>query len=214
MIPHQRSGIALVVCAPSGTGKTTLIKRLVAEFPRFAFSVSCTTREPRPGERDGIDYEFLNRDAFKKRRDAGFFAEWAEVYGNFYGTPLVSTQELLAKGRDVLFDIDVQGASQLRRTIPGARLIFILPPSRVELERRLTERGTETAESLARRTAIAGRELAQAHWFNSWIINDNLEQAWQELRAAYIAATLTPACQADFLGRLLEEWDADRGSAR
>jgi guanylate kinase len=206
---HHRSGIALVVCAPSGTGKTTLIKRLVAKFPRFSFSVSCTTREPRPGERDGVDYEFLSREEFRRRRDAGFFAEWAEVYGNFYGTPLVSTQELLARGRDVLFDIDVQGASQLRRTIPGARLIFILPPSREALERRLSGRGTESEDSLARRLALAGKELSQAHWFNLWIINDDLEKAWQELCAAYIAATLSPACQTDFLGGLLREWDPD-----
>ena len=206
MIPHHRSGIALVVCAPSGTGKTTLIKRLVAEFPRFAFSVSCTTREPRFGEVDGVDYEFLALDEFKRRRDAGYFAEWAEVHGNFYGTPLEATRTLLAKGRDVLFDIDVQGASQLRRTIPGARLIFILPPSREELERRLRGRQTESEESLAQRLAIASTELIQAHWFNLWIINNDLEKAWEELRSAYIAATLSPACQGTFLSELLQEW--------
>lgn len=206
---EQRSGIALVICAPSGTGKTTLIKRLVAEFPRFAFSVSCTTREPRPNERHGTDYDFISRDEFRQRRDAGYFAEWAEVYGNFYGTPLESTRALLSQGRDVLFDIDVQGASQLRRTIPGARLIFILPPSRPELERRLSERGTETPDSLQRRLRVAGSELIQAHWFNSWIINDDLETAWQELRSAYIAATLSPVVQAGFLSDLLQQWGAD-----
>lgn len=205
----QRSGIALVICAPSGTGKTTLIKRLVAEFPRFSFSVSCTTRDMRAGERDGVDYTFISREEFKRRRDAGYFAEWAEVHGNFYGTPLAATQELLAEGRDVLFDIDVQGASQLRRTIPGARLIFILPPSREELERRLAGRGTEDAASLQRRLAAAGRELAQAHWFNLWIINDNLETAWEELRAAYVAATLSPARRPGFLSGLLKEWGAE-----
>lgn len=206
---EQRSGIALVICAPSGTGKTTLIKRLVAEFPRFAFSVSCTTREPRPNERPGVDYDFISRDEFRQRRDAGYFAEWAEVYGNFYGTPLESTRSLLSQGRDVLFDIDVQGASQLRRTIPGARLIFILPPSRRELERRLSERGTETPDSLNRRLRVAGSELIQAHWFNSWIINDDLETAWQELRSAYIAATLSPVVQSGFLSDLLQQWGAD-----
>ncbi len=206
MIPHHRSGIALVICAPSGTGKTTLIKRLVAEFPRFAFSISCTTRDPRPGEVQGKDYDFISREEFKQRRDAGYFAEWAKVHGNFYGTPLVATRELLAEGRDVLFDIDVQGASQLRRTIPGARLIFILPPSRDELERRLTNRQTETPESLEKRLSGALTELIQAHWFNLWIINNDLEQAWQELRAAYIAATLSPTCQAGFLDALIKDW--------
>ena len=203
----QRSGIALVICAPSGTGKTTLTKRLIAEFPRFAFSVSCTTRQPRPGETHGQDYEFLSVDEFLRRRDAGFFAEWAEVHGNYYGTPLESTRDLLANGRDVLFDIDVQGAAQLRRTIPGARLIFILPPSKQELERRLRSRGTENEESFNKRLTMAERELSQAHWFNLWIVNDDLEQAWQELRAAYLAATLSPVCRPGFLNSLLKEWD-------
>lgn len=206
----QRSGIALVICAPSGTGKTTLTKRLIAEFPRFAFSVSCTTRRPRAGERHGEDYEFLSVDEFLRRRDAGFFAEWAEVHGNYYGTPLESTRELLAGGRDVLFDIDVQGAAQLRRTIPGARLVFILPPSRAELERRLRTRGTESEESFNKRLAMAERELSQAHWFNLWIVNDDIEQAWQELRAAYLAATLSPVCRPGFLNALLKEWDGAR----
>ena len=203
---EHRSGIALVICAPSGTGKTTLIKRLVAEFPRFAFSVSCTTRDPRPNEAHGVDYDFVTREEFKQRREAGYFAEWAEVHGNYYGTPLESTRALLSQGRDVLFDIDVQGASQLRRTIPGARLIFILPPSRQELERRLRERQTETPESLRKRLQIASTELVQAHWFNLWIINDSLESAWEELRAAYIAATLSPVVQPAFLSNLLNGW--------
>lgn len=206
MTAVQRSGIALVICAPSGTGKTTLIRRLTAEFPQFAFSVSCTTRTPRPGEQQGRDYDFISREEFKSRRDAGYFAEWAKVHDNYYGTPLEATLFLLAEGKDVLFDIDVQGASQIRRTIPGARLIFILPPSRAELERRLRERQTETPETLAKRLSIASQELIQAHWFNSWIVNDDLENAWEELRAAYIAATLSPTCRTGFLDSLLQEW--------
>ncbi|MCL1940062.1 MAG: guanylate kinase [Desulfovibrionaceae bacterium] len=206
MNSYLRTGVALVICAPSGTGKTTLTKRLLQEFPRFAFSVSCTTRAPRPNEQDGVDYEFLTREAFEQRRDAGFFAEWAEVHGNYYGTPLEATRRLLAEGRDMLFDLDVQGASQLRRTIPGARLIYILPPSRTELERRLRSRGTESEESLTRRLSKAANELAQAHWFNLWIVNDDLEQAWQELRAAYIAATLSPLWRPNFLSSLLKDW--------
>jgi guanylate kinase len=206
MTPQPRSGVALVICAPSGTGKTTLVKRLVREFPRFAFSVSCTTRPPRPGETQGKDYDFLSREEFLRRREAGHFAEWAMVHDNFYGTPLEPTKELLASGRDVLFDIDVQGASQLRRTIPGAWLVFILPPSRSELIRRLQGRQTETPESLQKRLLIAGQEICQAHWFNLWIVNDDLERAWQELRAAYIAATLSPVCQVGLLDGLLKEW--------
>lgn len=203
---NRRFGVALVICAPSGTGKTTLTKRLTAEFPRFAFSVSCTTRPPRPGETPGKDYEFLTREEFMQRRDAGFFAEWAEVYGNFYGTPLAPTLDLLAQGRDVLFDIDVQGAAQLRQTLSHARFIFVLPPSRAELERRLTSRGTETPASLERRMATAAEELAQARWFDFWVVNDDLEQAWQELRAIYIAATLSPGAREDFFTGLLREF--------
>lgn len=203
---QNRSGIALVICAPSGTGKTTLIKRLVAESSRFAYSISYTTRPPRPGEIDGKDYHFLTREQFIQKRDTGYFAEWANVHSNFYGTPLVATQQLLASGKDMVFDIDVQGASQLRRTVPGARLIFILPPSHEELEKRLRGRQTETEESIQKRLSNAHDELAQAHWFNTWIVNENLETAWQQLRAAYIAATLSPTCHPDFLNNLLHEW--------
>lgn len=203
----QRSGIALVICAPSGTGKTTLVKRLLSHFPHFSFSVSCTTREPRPGETPGVDYDFVSREEFLRRRDSGYFAEWAEVHGNCYGTPLESTRKLLAKGHDVLFDIDVQGAMQLRDTIAGAHFVYILPPSRQELERRLRSRGTENEESLARRLTAAKRELTEAGCFDTLIVNDDLEKAWKELRAAYIAATLAPACCKNFLARLVREWD-------
>lgn len=206
MLKFIRSGVALVICAPSGTGKTTLIKRLVAEFPRFAFSISCTTRDPRPGEVPGKDYLFLSEEEFKHRRDTGYFAEWAEVHGNFYGTPLQATQNLMSRGRDVLFDIDVQGALQLRQTIPSAWFIFILPPSRPELKRRLEARGTEEPEALATRLVNASQELEQAYWFNFWIVNGDLEKAWQELCAAYVAATLAPSVQKGFFGELLKDF--------
>ena len=139
----NRLGIALVISAPSGTGKTTLIKRLRKEFPNFGYSISCTTRAPREGEVDGKDYHFLSRERFVELRDQGHFAEWAEVHGNFYGTPLPPVREMLAKGQDILFDIDVQGAAQLRKNMPDARFLFILPPSMEELERRLRGRGLD-----------------------------------------------------------------------
>jgi guanylate kinase len=203
---EQRTGLALVICAPSGAGKTTLIKRLRAEFPRFDFSVSWTTRAPREGERDGVDYRFVDKEEFLRRRDENFFAEWAEVHGNCYGTPLEETRRLLFGGKDIIFDIDVQGASQLRESMPGAHFIFILPPSRVELERRLVGRGTETPESTRKRLEAAGREIAEAYWFHTCIVNDDLETAWRQLRGAYLAATLSPSCQERFLDRLLKQW--------
>lgn len=189
----MRQGIALVLSAPSGAGKTTLIHRLRGEFPGIGYSVSCTTRAPRPGEVDGEDYLFLSRQAFEERRAAGDFAEWAEVHGNLYGTPLAPVREMLAAGRDILFDIDVQGAAQLRLNLEGAAFIFILPPSMAELERRLRERGQDDEESIDRRLANARRELREAAWYDALVVNDELDAAYDRLRAAYVAATLAPA---------------------
>jgi guanylate kinase len=112
----------------------------------------------------------------------------------------------LAEGLDIIFDIDVQGAGQLRESMPGAHFIFILPPSRAELERRLADRGTESPESLRKRMAAAAGEIAEAHWFNTLIVNDDLEQAWRELRGAYLAASLAPGCRREFLDGLMREW--------
>jgi guanylate kinase len=201
-----RKGVALVVCAPSGAGKTTLVRRLLQEFDRFAYSVSCTTRAPRTGERDGRDYHFLQKEEFERLRDQGHFAEWALVHGNYYGTPLASVRENLDAGRDMLFDIDVQGAAQLKEKIPAC-FVFILPPSYEVLRQRLSGRGTDSPETIARRLAAAAKELMQAHWFDALVINDNLDQAYDELRAVYVATTLAPGLDTDFLPRLLETWN-------
>lgn len=202
----KRPGIAVVLCAPSGAGKTTLSKRLLAAFPSFAFSVSCTTRAPRPGEVHGRDYTFMSREEFKALRNNGHFAEWAEVHGNFYGTPLRAAQNSLAAGRDLLFDIDVQGAAQLKKTMPEAYFIFILPPSRAVLEQRLRGRGSESEESLAKRLANAKAEIAEAEWFDALIVNETLDEAYADLAAAYRAAALSPARRPDLIAGLLKEW--------
>lgn len=200
----KRSGVLLVLCAPSGTGKTTLVQRLRAEFPNFSYSISCTTRAPRAGEVDGTDYHFLSVDEFIQRRDRGFFAEWAAVHGNFYGTPLVPVMETLKSGKDVLFDIDVQGAAQLRLSLPHGRYVFLLPPSMSELERRLRSRGTDDEASITRRLANASTEIRQAHWFDAWIVNDDLDVAYDQLRASYVTATLHPACRPGLANAILE----------
>ena len=202
----SRKGTAIVLCAPSGTGKTTLSKRLLARYERFAFSVSCTTRPPRLGEVNGKDYHFLSREEFLLRREQGYFAEWAEVHGNFYGTPLAAAQELLEAGRDLLFDIDVQGAAQLKQNLPDTYCIFLLPPSRAELERRLRSRGTETEEYIALRLYNSFKELKSAVWFDAWVINDNEEQAFEELCAAYRVACMHPLRRPNFLENLLREF--------
>lgn len=201
--PRRRRGLPLVVCAPSGTGKTTLIKKLRAEFP-LRFSVSCTTRPPRPGEMDGRDYVFLDRAAFQEKLRAGYFAEWAEVHGNFYGTPLQPLLDRLNQGEDMLFDIDVQGAAQLALSLPEARFVFILPPALDVLARRLRERGTDGEEAIALRLANARVEIRGCHWFDAWIVNDDLERAYADLRAFYLAAALRPSLQPGLARSILE----------
>ena len=203
----DRAGIALVICAPSGAGKTTLIKRLMNEMPGFSFSVSCTTREPRAGEVEGRDYYFLRKDVFLARKQEGYFAEWAEVHGNFYGTPLARTEKLLVSGQDILFDIDVQGAAQLKKSLPGAYFVFILPPSKAVLRDRLANRSTETPDSLQRRLAAAEREIREAHWFDACIVNDDLNTAFAELQCVVCAARLSPWCRAKSIAALLRGWE-------
>ena len=195
-----RTGQILVLCAPSGTGKSTLVKRLLEEFSNFAFSVSYTTRAPRGREQDGVDYHFVDREQFIALRDQGFFAEWAEVHSNFYGTPEEPVRKMLTQGRDVLFDIDFQGADQLRGSFPEGLFVFLLPPSRDALVKRLTARGTDSEGTVARRLANARKELDQAERFGFLIVNDDLEQAYDELRSVYVAGKTRPGCRPGLAG--------------
>ncbi|MEA2114196.1 MAG: guanylate kinase [Thermodesulfobacteriota bacterium] len=178
----------LVISAPSGCGKTTILKKVMTDLPGLAFSVSHTTREPRPGEEDGRDYHFVSREQFKEIRDQqpSGFLEWAEVHGNYYGTSRQDVEDRLAEGQDVILDIDVQGAKQIRRH--GALVtIFIAPPSLSELKRRLRGRGTENEESLAVRLANAKKEMQAADAYTYLIVNDKLDEAVQALEAVIIA---------------------------
>ena len=199
----MRLGTALVLSAPSGAGKTTLVKKLIQEFPNFGFSISFTTRAPREGEVDGRDYRFTTMEDFLQRRDRGEFAEWAMVHGNCYGTPLAPLREMLQQGRDVLFDIDVQRAAQLRLALPKARLVFILPPSMQELERRLRSRGTDPEDVIQVRLANAKAEMREARWFDDIVLNDSLDRAYADLRAAYLAATLAPSLHTSLIDSLI-----------
>ena len=151
---------------------------------------------------DGKDYHFLSRERFVELRDQGHFAEWAEVHGNFYGTPLPPVREMLAKGQDILFDIDVQGAAQLRKNMSDARFLFILPPSMEELERRLRGRGLDSEEVILRRLANARAEMQEAPHYDALIVNDDLDTAYDHLRAAYLAATLAPHCRPELVEAL------------
>ncbi len=185
-----RKGVLFIISAPSGTGKSTLIHKLRERHPCLNFSISCTTRSPRQGERHGEDYFFLDKDEFLSRKEKGYFAEWAEVHGNYYGTPLAHVEELRARGQDLLFDIDVQGALQLQKSLPQTVSVFLFPPSFDELKNRLLARGTETEQTLQKRLSGARNEIALAHHFDYHIVNDNLEAAATLLEAVYLAQTV------------------------
>ncbi|MBB5347653.1 guanylate kinase [Desulfoprunum benzoelyticum] len=181
-------GRLFVISAPSGTGKTTLLRRVMAGITGLAFSVSHTTRLPRGGERNGIDYHFVDQHEFLAMRDSGVFLEWANVYGNYYGTSRREIDGRLQQGLDVILDIDVQGAAAVRQ-VSGldASHIFIIPPSLQELERRLRGRGTESEEKVRTRLHTARLEMQQAGEYQYLIVNDNLGEASEMLRAIILA---------------------------
>lgn len=181
------AGALFVVSAPSGAGKSTLCRRLLAEVPAIEFSVSHTTRAPRPGERDGIDYHFVDRERFEALVAGGSLLEWASVAGHLYGTSAGAVRAARGRGADVLLDIDTQGAASVRRIEPEAVHIFILPPDPGALEARLAARGSETPAAIARRLGLARGEIAQAHLYDYLIVNDDLEEAYQRLRAVVIS---------------------------
>ena len=200
----EARGILLVVSSPSGAGKTTLCHRLTDEFPRLGYSVSYTTRPPRGGEEDGRDYHFVQRAVFEEMTRRGELAEWAEVHGNLYGTARSTVDGALGSGRDLLFDIDWQGALQLERAYPSdTTLVFIVPPSMAELEARLRGRGTDAPEVVARRLAAARAEIERSRHYGFVVVNDDLERAHRDLRAVYLAAHLTPERQAPAVAALL-----------
>jgi len=182
-------GTLFIVSAPSGAGKSSLIKALLAEKRSYTaqVSISHTTRAPRPGEVDGEHYHFVNEAEFKQLIAENAFFEWAEVFGNYYGTSRLSIEQSLAKGIDVLLDIDWQGARQVREAMPNAKGIFILPPSRAELESRLNKRGQDSAEIIAQRMQKAQSEMSHYNEYDYLIVNDDFEVATQELSAILLA---------------------------
>jgi guanylate kinase len=187
MMNFVRRGVLLVISSPSGAGKTTLARKL-AERHGLHFSVSYTTRAPRPGERNGEDYHFVSNDEFSRMIDRQEFAEWAVVHGNRYGTAIATVDQAIEQGKDTLFDIDYQGGRQIRQKWPNdSVLCFILPPSVEELERRLRQRATDAPDVIARRLAMAHKELFHYSDYDYLVVNDQLEKAYDELRSIYIA---------------------------
>jgi guanylate kinase len=164
-------------------GKGSVVRRLIQIRPELALSVSCTTRQPRPGEVDGRDYRFISAHHFEQLIEEGAFLEWAEVYGHRSGTLLGPVLQDLEAGRDVILEIDVQGAASVRQRMPEAVLVFLAPPAVEELERRLRTRHTESEADLERRLAAAAEEMAQADWFDHVVVNDEVDRAAREVAA-------------------------------
>lgn len=195
-IGPSASGSLFMVAAPSGAGKSTLVNALLAEDPSIVLSISFTTRAPRPGETNGREYHFVTPEDFIRRRDAGEFLEWAEVHGNFYGTSRLLIEECIQAGKDVLLEIDWQGALQVRKQFPHAVGVFILPPSIAALEERLHKRGQDDPKVITRRLLAAGGEIAHAPEFEYVIINQEFASALSELSSIVKATRCRFAQQA------------------
>uniref|UniRef100_B0SWM2 Guanylate kinase n=1 Tax=Caulobacter sp. (strain K31) TaxID=366602 RepID=B0SWM2_CAUSK len=187
--PHGRTrGLLLMVVAPSGVGKTSLTRRLVADHNDLHLSISATTRAPRPGEHDGRDYHFVSQDTFQAMLDDDAFLEWAEVYGNHYGSPRGPIMEALDRGESVLFDIDFQGAMKVHKQAgEDSVLVYILPPSLAEMSRRLHARSQDSEEVIHRRLARAKDEVAAWEQFDYVILNDDFDRAYSDLAHIYHA---------------------------
>ena len=177
----KRQGIIFILSAPSGAGKTTLYNELKRIHPEIRLSVSCTTRARRPGELNGRDYRFLSEPAFRALQERGEFAEWAKVHDYYYGTPKEPLDQSIGAGRDILLDIDVQGAHQIKQAYPQAVSIFLLPPSLMELKRRLAARGTDGKEIIRRRLANARGEIREIIRYDYYVVNREVKQAAQVL---------------------------------
>lgn len=183
----MQPGRLIVLTGPSGVGKGTLLRSLLQRHPELYFSVSATTRAPRPGEIDGKHYYFVSRSEFEQMVKNGELLEWAEFAGNCYGTPRKPVEEQIAKGKSVILEIELEGARQIRQTFPTALRMFILPPSEAELERRIRSRGQDAEEAIARRLRRAKEEIDAANEFDIQIVNDNLETALNQIEAAMFA---------------------------
>jgi guanylate kinase len=198
-------GMLFVISAPSGAGKTTLTRHLLDRNPDLVYSVSYTTRLPRPGEINGRDYTFVSRDEFQSMINRGLFLEWAEVYGHYYGTGRNWVEKHLAENHHVVADVDVVGARQIRANFKDAVLIFIVPPSLDELANRLTGRNTENSQQLQQRLGEAKAEIKARHMFDYLVINDTIDEALSDLESVIRAEQLR-------MNRSDEFWSAFPGS--
>ena len=184
---EKGEGLVFIISAPSGAGKTTLLRRVMEELPGLRFSVSYTTRSPRPNEREGEDYHFISPSIFQKMVEQNEFLEWAEVLGNRYGTARENLNLLKSEGVDLILDIDTQGAKRVVEQIEPAILIYVLPPSLESLQERLTKRGFDSPERIRFRLANAKRDMEEARWYHYVILNDRIEETEEKLKAIIMA---------------------------
>ena len=213
----RRGGVLFIVSAPSGTGKTTLVERLVDLTPGVEISRSYTSRPVRRGERDGVDYHFVSRERFEQMREAGEFLEWAEVFGDLYGTAAALTEGLLAAGSDLILVIDVQGARKLRARGVQAATVFVLPPSFEVLEQRLRGRSKDSEARIRRRLQVARQEVHAFPEYDYLVVNDDLDGAVARLRAIVVAERARLAVarpEAEGIVRSFEAAELDNGEAR
>ncbi len=179
---QKGKGLVFIISAPSGAGKTTLVRRVMEELPCLRFSISFTTRPPRANEREGVDYHFVSPDIFRTMIEKDQFLEWAEVLGHYYGTARVDLEALKAEGVDLILDIDTQGAKKAKEKLDQAVLIFLLPPSIDALRERLMGRGLDSAETIQFRLSHAKRDIEEAHWYHHVIINEKIEESVEKLK--------------------------------
>ena len=201
----RRKGILIVVSGFSGVGKGTLMKQLVHSYDNYALSVSMTTRQPRPGESDGKEYFFVSREVFEKTIAENGLIEYANYCGNYYGTPKEYVEKQLEKGKDVILEIEIQGALKVREQFPTALLLFVMPPSAQELKKRLEGRGTETKEVIDKRLKRATEEAEGIENYDFIVINDKLEECVKEMHGLILAAHETPERNQEFIDNMRKE---------
>lgn len=202
---NVQKGILIVLSGFSGAGKGTLVKGLLKKYDEYALSVSMTTRAPREGERDGVEYFFTTREKFEETIVNNGLVEYALYCGNYYGTPRAYVEEQLAAGKNVILEIEIQGALKIKEKFPDSLLIFVTPPSGAELKRRLEKRGTESSEVIARRLARAAEESEGIEAYDYIVINDSLEECVEEIHRLVDAARRAPVRRKELIGEIREE---------
>ncbi|MGI5875347.1 MAG: guanylate kinase [Dethiobacteria bacterium] len=205
----MKKGLLLIISGPSGVGKNTICQGLCERIPNLYYSISITTRPPRPGEEEGVNYYFVKEEHFKRLRDEHALLEWAKVYGHYYGSPSRQIEKERNKGRDVILEIDIQGAKKIRENVQEGIYIFLVPPSMKALWQRISTRGTDTPEAMKMRFTAACRELKEAMNYDYVVVNDHIMETVKFLEAIIMAEKCRPGRNKGIIEKLLEEGDDD-----